>query len=139
MVKTYFFQGQIDRRLQHYVDEFVKDSNGKVTKDDIKGMKIILHSLEASFENKERMVVGMCNPLTREILIDPSFLRRRSYKAMKALMYHELAHCLLWRFHTSEKMEKDNCEASLMSSYVPSYLCLDKHWDHYVKELFGEK
>ena len=46
-----------------------------------------------------RWVIGRCNYLSANIDIDPVFWHEATEYERKALIFHELGHCLLWRLH----------------------------------------
>jgi hypothetical protein len=74
--------------------------------------------------------------ITGNIDIDPTFWGRSSEIEKRALIYHEIAHCLWIRFHRNS-LDDDKCPISLMHYTIPDYLCLQRKWKHYIIELFG--
>lgn len=142
-----------DSRIAGFVHDFVQDSEGKVKINDIPS--ILAAPLEYSHRYDSGGMIGLCfwNSNPRYIVLDSEFVRYRSDIEVKALVYHELAHCVGNRYHTrgwlndfldwlgvSHKRSargSDGCPGSLMFPTLPSYSCLDKNWGNYVKELFS--
>jgi hypothetical protein len=52
----------------------------------------------------------------------------------KAVLFHELGHCLLGRDHNDDKY-KDGCPKSFMSTYIPSDKCTAEHLHDLIEEL----
>lgn len=139
-----------------YLDNFVKDSKGVISKDN-------LYSVTVDFDDLEGTVAGVCypNPFDTEIYIDKDWWYRHTDKSEREeLVYHELGHCVLLRLH-SRPIEKkgfgywferlvfrlglkkdpnklaDGCPTSYMDAYTLSKDCIDIHHDYYIEELFG--
>jgi hypothetical protein len=94
----------------------------------------------------------------REIDIDRRYWLASSEGSREALLFHELTHCYCTRTHdwsgggypeafmidilkfmhmyTKKGFFKDNCPVSLMYPFLPTDKCIDKHEDHYMKEIF---
>lgn len=103
----------------------------------------------------------------REIEIDRDYFVASQEIVKKALIFHELTHCYCTRGHTHSKgivypdnilsviinsaqkiapwcIKKqegyfdDYCAKSIMHPTIQSQLCLERHWDHYIKEMFDD-
>jgi hypothetical protein len=55
----------------------------------------------------------------------------------RALMFHELGHCVLNRPHTTELQSTNGCPSSVMTATLPLVSCLEKNEDVYDAELFS--
>jgi hypothetical protein len=153
--KTYY----ADKELKPYIDEFLKLSKDKYLT--IKN-HTIFGTLGYNNPKDKSDTVGLCEFVIRKVTIDTKYWKGLSEIRKKALVFHELGHCTLFRGHTSTKwddgsieykIEKflfwigffedkgyldDNCPASLMHPYTLSDHCLKNHWDYYIEELFSK-
>jgi hypothetical protein len=116
------------------------------------------------FNDLEGNVVGTCLPLpfNQEIEIDRDWWERNPSKFVREqLIFHELGHCILMRPHTEYSdegiiswMEKilyqlglieylgyleDGCPSSTMHPYIIPDVCIHRHREHYIKELFSQR
>lgn len=112
-------------------------------------------------------VIGTCSyrPTFREIDLDPRYWKRATWTSKVALLYHELVHCYCERDHDYDQGEmypdkswkaliqdhfsgflspirpsgylEDGCSKSNMHPVIMSNECFEKHYDHYVKEMFN--
>lgn len=114
----------IEKNLEMYKNEFVAMTRFKESDFNYYSIK---------FGSLIEPTIGMCNTITREIVIDPSFWYESSEKRRTALMFHEFGHCLCKLWHDSEK-RKDKCPISIMNPSIPSQKCLNRHWPNYVKD-----
>lgn len=102
----------------------------------------------------------------REIDLDIGFWDRSDWFSKLALVYHEMAHCYCYRRHDFDKGEPypegvlgilidygivrqpltplltpgylyDNCPKSIMHPTILDSECFQKHYSHYVKEMFA--
>jgi len=111
-------------------------------------------------EIKEDSIIGLCHygPGFREIDLDKNFWDDATETQKKTLAFHELTHCLCGRGHdygfmqlypeASEhrmtflffKREKgymsDGCPLSIMHPIIISDRCIDKHYNHYIEEMW---
>lgn len=139
-----------------YIDGFIEDSGGSVKWKNLKDYNI------QYVPDISNSIIGLCDRRNKELLINKKYWNSSSTMELerKALIYHELAHCILNRNHTQPhlfpydwitkyenlmlKLGKwkqipplaDGCDGSLMHPSTGSYACLVKHWDYYVHELF---
>jgi hypothetical protein len=78
-------------------------------------------------------VIGLCEiGIDRTVTIRSDFFDHRSI-AFKALVWHELGHCLLDLDHI------DGVDNHIMNSYLPSNKALQSSWAYFVKDLFESK
>lgn len=146
----------IQKEFKPLVDEFIKVSQGHVTKDDF-------YNIHFQFDDIEGTVVGLCYPYPwlKEIIIDRRWWNKwsRSDEQREEVLFHEIGHCLLRRGHTDSSevtdlfswlenifiklglTEKkgflvDGCPASIMHPYTIDTFCYRKHRDFYIDELF---
>lgn len=146
--------------MEGYVAEFIKLSNGAVSKDDIKDLSIEIVPLESS-------IAGICytRPLSKLIKINQEVWAELSIIEKKGLIFHELGHCVLKRMHSEptdtegldagtklyKKFEKwafdsgfvkriprlkDGCPGSMMHPSIFSERCLEDNYQYYIEELF---
>lgn len=104
------------------------------------------------YNPKEPRVLGYCNHLSYEIAINERAWSDMDNVSRRALMYHELAHCVMgvrhfvlsdtfWGqldiFFGGHEYHIDirGCPSSLMSPYIPFPSCIERHWEHYVEQL----
>lgn len=139
-----------------HVNAFLIASNGLVDENSLNHITITYAEMEGS-------TVGLCMPRVggNEILIRKSWWERNTdQRKREELIFHELGHCLLWREHThpnyitnlldwienisfeigvleDKGYLPDGCPASYMHPRMVGDKCGKKHYDYYVKELFG--
>jgi hypothetical protein len=139
-----------------YLHQFVKDSQGLITYEDLMG-------LDMSFENFTDTKAGTCLRTGSKQVIKINrywWLENTARRARLELIYHELGHCILDRNHTSPTSSKswggdvertffnwgvfrekpplsDGCPSSLMHPYILGLDCINKHYNYYIDELFG--
>lgn len=142
--------------LQSYVEEFIRASNGKITKKHFDGFTMGFKDYGANSN-----VVGTCHYSVNEVDISEVWWNRSSTHYEKtALIFHELGHCILKRGHTNKPtysgfvpwLERigfklgifkelndlsDGCPASLMNTSVVGDRCTVKHFNYYLQELFN--
>ncbi len=148
----------IDVQLMPYVQEFIYASEGKVTKRDFRGFTM-------GFRNyKGGSVVGTCHPAAFEVDISDSWWKGawNTQDERIELVFHELGHCILKRGHTKKPTSQDfagwlerlgfivgmfeekvalpdGCPYSFMHPYTINSTCIEKHFNHYMGELFKKK
>ena len=127
-------KGPTDSVLTSYVDRFVEDMN--FHPDVMEEFSVNFRTMQVS-ANDNRRIIGVCNRYTKHIGIDPTFFydKNETEKRKTALIYHELAHCICYSGHQDTKME-DGCPTTIMHSSLASNKCLQRHWNHYKKELY---
>jgi len=81
--------------------------------------------------------IGICWFMFRSITIDPIYWSRATHLMRESLIFHELGHCSLYRFHDNRVMS-DFCPFSLMHEYAIPQTCYRRHRQHYINQLFGE-
>jgi hypothetical protein len=122
--------GYHEPELIKYLHEFRADA----TDSQVELQSLLLRRM--TFEEMTPPQVGVCRTYElpvgnryevkawTEVLIDPDF---RFDTRLRALMYHELGHCLLGRGHSETGIMRD-------TMYPPGYY--EENWDELVKELF---
>lgn len=113
-----------------YLRSFIKDSNGKVDNFGILTMEL---------SDLKHPKIGLCYPGINHIEIDRSYWNNASKIKRKALIYHELGHCILYRIMHTEGFRSDGCHSSIMAARITSKYCLKNNWKYYIKELFDDK
>lgn len=80
-------------------------------------------------------VIGVCyRGKNRRILIESDYYWKANRVSVEALVYHELAHCVQMKDHSSEYLSP-TCP-SIMNPYMPSPKELFNCWDVMVEDLF---
>lgn len=79
-------------------------------------------------------IIGYCYRTEHLIKIRHDFWINADPLSRKAVVYHELGHCLLSRSHRDDLLS-DNCPKSLMNAGLPPVKCLYVHYNEYVQEL----
>lgn len=144
--------------LLPYVNNFVEHSQGKVKYSDLSGLNMTIESLDPG-------LAGVCYPVLGKPVVKINSLWwsvNKSPYSRTELVYHELAHCILHRHHTSPTTAKgmsgdferamfrsgwyqkipnlsDNCPPSIMHFSTVPINCLVKHQKYYIDELFGHE
>ena len=98
---------------------------------------VVIWDIPITFDDLEGNYIGICRTWDngyREIFLDKDNWENSYEIERYAVVFHELGHCQFGLKHNNSVME-DGCAYSLMNEYQPSLSCLQKHWDHYVKEL----
>lgn len=152
----------VDRLIKPYVDEYMELSSRNNIVFDNKvtvGFKNIGHGAVIGLCNK--------NEDFREVDLDINFFMTASELRKKALIFHELTHCYCGRGHDYDAEKpysenpfalmiqsignnipwtlkrsnpgyfEDGCATSIMHPFIQDDPCLEKHWDHYIKEMFN--
>lgn len=117
--------------LQQYVDEFFKDARQK-------GINIDLtdFNLDISFANLPG-ADGRCYFSGNKVIIDSIFWKQAHPLRRRALLYHELGHCILNRRHENAQHRNGECKSIMRADYDCSEnFVSEKWWDYYLNELF---
>jgi hypothetical protein len=158
--------GFVDPEIQPYVKEFIDNSEGKVTPEDIQEISITFKDYGKSADKGNNgTIVGTCHLMAitdNYITINTTWWHRLDdpyYHLEKAsVVWHELGHCALLRDHTpsnwnlnwwdkvlifiglkeSEKTLTDGCPISLMNPYTLDSWCWNNHYNYYIKELYDQ-
>lgn len=115
-----------------YIDEFVELSKGKVTSNDIEGLTI---GFDDPIVRKTR-AVGICYIVMKHINIDKTYWDNHEEIEKKALIFHEMGHCVCYQLRHRNKVIKYGCPSSIMNSRTIPDVCLIFFWNYYIKELF---
>lgn len=156
---------ETDRTFTSYLEEFVMESKKLITMDEL-NKKVIVEFHEYP---KHSTTLGTChiNFIVKNTIWISKEWWNRAYTSeydKMSVIFHELGHCVLYRYHTIEPEEsingdsfykwierimfklglytpkgylKDGCPASIMHPYHFGELCLIAHYDYYMNELFG--
>ncbi len=120
---------KVDRSLQKYAEEFSKE---------VKVPMVLVNKASMSFETlpqtEETRTLGQCNYYTQKIKIDPEYFYKNADRNVRAVIYHELMHCVCYEDHDDE-LKEDGCAVTIMNSHLPELKCLKKHWDYYMTDL----
>lgn len=85
---------------------------------------------------------GVCNYLTRDIVINRDIWNRSGYFSRKNLIYHELGHCVLYKRHNNDRFP-DGCPKSIMldSMFEDHEIknCFIPYMNYYLQELGQRK
>ncbi len=114
----------IDPAFQPYYDEF-----GAIYK--------MYVGVPIGFVNQPSPRDGVCMVLEdgyRQIEVDPKDWQGFSELERKALVFHELGHCVFGRTHNRWPLV-DGCPYSIMNPVTLGDWCMSNHFDHYVNEL----
>ena len=124
---------EIQTEFLEYVEEFEKYYGQTV-----KGFRV-------RFANLDYMpqVTGLCMRSTHKmgintIMIDRHYWDQMTDSEREMLMWHELAHCILYRNH-DERIARNGCPVSLMYPTGFPEFCYNQYRDWYLKELFDTK
>ena len=122
-----------DSAAKPYIDKFIHDMGFEPSA--MKGNTVTFETVESEVEGFR--ILGQCNTFTGKVTIDPKFFfgMFTTEKRKTALVHHELAHCVCMLDHDDEMMA-DGCAVSIMHSYLPPNKCLQKHWQHYIADLY---
>lgn len=120
-----------DKELGKYKPKFSKEVG--IAVDELDKLVLTFNSTKPPFSGG---TIGVCHLAQGTIEIDPSYwyLEARDKYSKRALIYHEIAHCLCKIGH-DDTMLKDSCPSSLMHSSTTSEKCYEAHWDDYMKDI----
>ena len=123
-----------DKHMVPYIEKFTEEMD--VEKDDVDKFSVSFLTLPVN-EEKKTKILGICNPLTRSITIDPTFWYSMFEPKIRrtALIYHELTHCVCEQYVHDDMIMDDGCPTTIMNTKLPISKCLRKYWDEYVEEL----
>lgn len=126
------FNQKNDTELDKRVSEFMADTG--VSHKDVSRATLQFETLDYIEGEKSYQILGLCNYATGQIKIHPEHYYSSPELSAKAVVYHELTHCVCLRSHDNSKF-KDGCPQSIMNESIPSNGCLNKHWVEYIKDL----
>ena len=87
---------------------------------------------------EERGVCDITGDQTPVITIDQAYWDSTTEDARKALIFHEMGHCVLRRLHLAT-LGTDGAPTSLMNPYTIDGSTYDAHQDSYLHELYAEQ
>lgn len=120
----------VDAELLPYVHEYEK-----LTRSEVSGISI-------GFNIQQGAHLGTCYIYTdkykkfKSIEIDPEAWGLMSELRRKALIFHELEHCVQEKMYHINDERADGCAFSLMHWALPSDLCLEVYKDDYMFNMF---
>lgn len=85
------------------------------------------------FEEQEGRTAAVCQ-IGRGVAVDPVFWAGAVERKRKALIYHELTHCI-YRIGHRGKTYPDGCPQSLMNPILPTLECLERYELEYYQQL----
>jgi hypothetical protein len=84
-------------------------------------------------------VMGRCNfswsNMRFEVDINENRWYYQSSKRKLMLLAHEFGHCQCVNFTHTDKLMKDGCASHFMNGQLPQVMCINKHWNRYVKQM----
>ncbi|MFW9950228.1 MAG: putative metallopeptidase [Candidatus Thorarchaeota archaeon] len=123
-----------DFAVADHVEEFIRLSGDPI-------VKFKTRNIEIRFVEKlDGITAGKCisyGKIGTLIEISEEQWEKMTELQQKALVFHELGHCVLNRDHTTTFFPQSVCPTSLMSYSVEPDKCLRKYWQYYLRELFG--
>ena len=141
---------QVDKNLEIYLDKFLEEAK-------IRGVNITTENLILKFGTTTEQICGRCvkakndGQRTVTIIDNLNCWQQAPYENREALVFHELAHCLLGRIHRDDFLP-NGIEASIMNSrgngfYEPCIYDITGNnkcnktgrRTYYIDELFNEK
>jgi len=108
-------------KVDHIVKQFEKDTGVKV------------ENTLIYFTKLEGKAVGRCFPAVKIIQLDLEFYNNASTISKKALVYHELGHCVCNIMKHAK--EGTFCGDSLMTPTMQDDWCYRTKWNLYIKDL----
>lgn len=122
--------------LTPYVTEFIQEGQKRLP---TYGQRISDFNIE--FGDLPEGKAGSCKKLKRLVTINPDLWSLMDSVQRQALVFHELAHCVLDRDHNDNVLSRGEC-VSLMVGRVSDSTCYydfySSHWkEYYLDELFG--
>lgn len=138
------------------VQEFADLSDGLFSVDDFKNVDIKFSQTIAEDTNSPN-AVGVCWMWSGRIQIDPIYWNQNPLER-RSLLFHELGHCHCGLDHPIEitglpllrilngfgirtkhgPFLSDGCPKTIMHPEVVGRFCMERHFDYYIKELFGQ-
>lgn len=85
------------------------------------------------FAHLPQGVAGRCNPFINLVQLDLDQYLKLAPIERKALIFHELGHCLCGLGHDNTKL--GSCIGDLMYPQMDYALCYIKNWDLYTERL----
>lgn len=124
-------------QLQPYVNEFT--TYAKLYQPNFKfpNINVDVQNLNKidPFNNPDFKVVGICNILTKNVMIDVSIFEYLPKEQIEQIVWHEFGHCVLNRIHI-ETLSNDGNPISMMHPYVLELYVYKTFRVYYIKELF---
>jgi hypothetical protein len=131
----------IHPELEVHINEFIYQA--KKFRPDWEIPNINMDLLDMSFldlfNERNSYIIGVCNILSKKMIINISFFRFANHTLQEQVIFHELGHCLLGRYrHINDNI--NTIPISLMNSYLFSSYIYEAYREYYIAELFlGEE
>jgi len=124
-----------DKELQPYVKEFIKYAN-LYWKDcwENREIHIELGDIQNIYPDVSTRVIGICNMLSKRIIIDIDFFNYANEYEREEVIFHELGHCYLDRPHIKTRIS--NRPTSIMYPTLLDYRSYKQYRQNYIYELF---
>ena len=135
--KITFGFGEIDDAFKPHLEQWVKDAK-KYHGPEYKLPHIsVVFGGESDVKLLGPSVIGVCIPIPGNpvVKIHRDFWRFSSYTTREQLLFHELGHCILNRWHNDDTIFGD--PVTIMHSYLnAAEYAYRKRREYYIKELF---
>lgn len=120
-------KGSVDGEFNVYIADFIKDFGTDPT--------WVSMEFKDNLTQYGQYVVGVCTwDNGPKIYISKSFWEYSSNYVRKALIYHEIGHCVLGKGHDDEQFT-NGCYKSIMSSWVDSDTCYEQHMEEKIERM----
>lgn len=115
-----------NKELQSFIKEF-EDHTGK-------NVNIVV----GFGDNLKSPVIGACYykmpPVRNRVVINRSTWDRFTHLERKALVWHELMHCVCYSNHDSSEIQF-GCPASLMHPMLAPHVCIQRYKREYIEDM----
>ena len=124
--------GYIHPELYPYVAKFAREGNLVLSA----GLQVDFGGVEQD-DNKDTVSLAVCYMQFERIVVDRDSWNLMNSTEREVLMYHELGHCVLGRYHPETMLTK-RCPTSIMHPLLPTAVrCYNERKDYYIQELFN--
>lgn len=121
---------EVNSQFQPYLTDFESDTGIKVS-------NITITPVDSLPASASDIVDGQCDSGLNTIAIQQSIWNTLDSFQQKALIYHELGHCVLHRGHTAATVRTatGTCPSSIMNANLLPGDCLKNNYQYYINEL----
>jgi hypothetical protein len=125
----------VDSAISPLVNSFIFEATRRNRQVDLRYLAVQL----GYDSNEDPEVIGSCRKIgdIKLVKVNPKYWETSTDSQREALVFHELAHCLLNREHCNEKYS-DGRYVSLMSEYSGKDSDYTENREKYVGELFSK-
>jgi len=135
--KTTLGFGDIDPAFKQHLQQWVKDARKYADpKYELPTISVVFADA-SSFKVIKRTVIGMCLPIPNNpiVKIHKGFWNISGNEVREQLLFHELGHCLLNRWHNDEIIDGE--PVTLMHPFLnAAEVAYSYKREYYIKELF---